>query len=198
METDSPRLPPAPTWNCESEIVGGDWKPPPAGAGRRLVSPSRCEVPQRLSGVSQPHVARDPEVASHPSVLIYDDLVSKEYILANFDGIPPARPTVAEDVEIIDWPQYGLKAARCWALPHIVDASGAVVTGQPARRVVAPLGRAEAAEQSLDAELWRRSRARVHPLPRSPGRGFGGRLHEAGPRRCRAGRDVRLVDERAR
>lgn len=63
-------------------------------------------------------VARDTDLAAHPSVLLYDNLVSKEYINARFQGIgnPPNPPTVAENVEIIPWPQYGPSAARCWAI----------------------------------------------------------------------------------
>src|SRR6185436_18771030 len=61
----------------------------------------------------------------HPDVLIYDNLVSREYIAENFLGVimtaspndnPYARPDLTHDVEIIDWPQYGLKAARCAAV----------------------------------------------------------------------------------
>lgn len=61
-------------------------------------------------------VARDKALATHPSVLLYDDLVSKDYIKQNFQGIAGAPPTIDANAEIIQWPQFGLSAARVWSV----------------------------------------------------------------------------------
>ena len=77
-------------------------------------------VGTRVDGIAAT-VARDNALASHPSVLLYDDLVSKEYIRSNFQGIAgessvPAPPNLANNAQIIAWPQYGLSAARVWSV----------------------------------------------------------------------------------
>ncbi len=72
-------------------------------------------VGNRVEGIAAT-VAQDSALASHPSVLIYDNLISKDYIFSNFQGIAGAPPTIADNLQIIDWPQYGLKAARVWSI----------------------------------------------------------------------------------
>ncbi len=68
------------------------------------------------SGIAQT-VAKEADLASHLSVLTYDNPISGEYIKANFENLPAARPTVDLDTEIIDLPQYGLKAVRVKTSP---------------------------------------------------------------------------------
>ena len=105
MGTDSPRLPPAPTWISDPASAAGSDSTPPVGDSAAA------------SGIAA-KVTRDVDLASHSSVLIYDNFVSKQYIKDNFQGLgdPPNPPTIDANVEIIDWPQYGLSAARCWAI----------------------------------------------------------------------------------
>ena len=58
-------------------------------------------------------VERDNLLASHPDVLVYDDYTDKAKILAL--GVSPNDPAFKK-IEIVEWPEYGLHAARCWAL----------------------------------------------------------------------------------
>lgn len=67
-------------------------------------------------------VTNDRDLVSHRKVLEYNNLVSVQYIRDNFRAYATSanpghgRPTIEQDLEIIDWPQYGLKAARVWAI----------------------------------------------------------------------------------
>jgi len=61
-------------------------------------------------------LAQDNALAAHPSVLLYDDLVSKYYIKTHFQGIASGPPTIDDNVEIVAWPQYKLSAARVWSI----------------------------------------------------------------------------------
>lgn len=59
-------------------------------------------------------VANDKALAAHRSVLIYDEFTSPQYVADNFQGISSSTHGVS-NIEIIAWPQYGLKAARVWS-----------------------------------------------------------------------------------
>ena len=79
-------------------------------------------IANRANGIEgiAARVAKDKDLANHPSVLLYDDLVSADYVRANFQGIAPGKDASQPagcPTEVIDWPQYGLKALRCWRDP---------------------------------------------------------------------------------
>jgi hypothetical protein len=79
-------------------------------------------IPNRVNAVEgiAAKVARDRDLANHPGVLLYDDLVSADYVRTNFQGIAPGKDATEPagcPTEVIDWPQYGLKALRCWRDP---------------------------------------------------------------------------------
>jgi hypothetical protein len=74
-------------------------------------------------------VDQDNALSTHAAVSEYHDLISTNYIAENFRAVAvdvpeEQRPDLVHNTDIIDWPQYGLKAARCWALtsnPRVIS-----------------------------------------------------------------------------
>ena len=60
-------------------------------------------------------VARDTDLAAHPAVLVYHNFTSKDYIRYGFIHGGAGSPTLDDDCEIIDVPEYGVKGVRLWA-----------------------------------------------------------------------------------
>ena len=96
-------------------ILAVDYLDPPA----LNLAADGSVVGTRAEGIAA-KVAKDNALARHASVLLYNDLVSKQYIIDNFQPIPVGPggtpPTLADNCDIIQWPQYGLSAARVWSV----------------------------------------------------------------------------------
>ncbi len=95
-----------------------------------LDSPSFMPHGSRIEGIAAT-VARDPELATHADVLLYDNFTSADYIARNYIG-----GTTPHKTEVVDWPQYGIKAMRVWATTQAQKLVGARRAAEPKTQVV--------------------------------------------------------------
>ena len=112
---DSPHLPPAPTslGDPASLRLPGN-RPERAPSPDPGIADDSASAP--VPGVAS-KVERDSDLASHPSVLVYHNFTSKQYIRDSFVGsADAARPSLEAHCEIIDVHEYGVKGVRLWAV----------------------------------------------------------------------------------
>lgn len=60
-------------------------------------------------------VAKDSDLAAHPSVLFYQGFISEADLRSSMVGINTGQPLVPGSLEFVEFPELGMKGAKLWA-----------------------------------------------------------------------------------